>query len=312
MPYVALAPATREARRAASAARWTVVSAARPDLQRAIALQFQLIDVLAELSDTLEHRRPPRLSLLPRYVAAKLARGLPAFAGEPIPVPIELLAPGFHRLGEVLRAGGAGEAAEHICAVVRERRMDAGSLLSASIGRHQQAIRTAAQAHGLAPDLLWLMAELAVSPYAFLLQHNIVAPQPGGSRAEALERGLDAWAHGYCPVCGSWPALAEVIGQPRLLRCSFCAMAWSPPPEVCLYCEAKDAAPRRLTPDGERPSRYVEVCDACRSYLKALPVEALSPFPLVSIGDLETTDLDMMAIELGYTRPSLREFTQHR
>jgi hypothetical protein len=39
-------------------------------------------------------------------------------------------------------------------------------------------------------------------------------------------------------------------------------------------------------------------------------VPELSPFPLLSISDIETTDLDVAAMEHGYARPSLREFTK--
>ncbi len=42
--------------------------------------------------------------------------------------------------------------------------------------------------------------------------------------------------------------------------------------------------------------------------MKAVDVAELSPFPLVAIADLETMDLDMSAIERGYTRPPLKEF----
>src|SRR5436189_2313606 len=37
-------------------------------------------------------------------------------------------------------------------------------LLTASLARNQAAIRTGASHRGLAPDLVWLVAELAVSP----------------------------------------------------------------------------------------------------------------------------------------------------
>jgi hypothetical protein len=50
------------------------------------------------------------------------------------------------------------------------------------------------------------------------------------------------------------------------------------------------------------------VCGACSGYLKAIDVPGLSPFPLLSISDMETTDLDLAAMDHGYRRPALREF----
>ena len=56
--------------------------------------------------------------------------------------------------------------------------------------------------------------------------------------------------------------------------------------------------------------RLVEVCSGCGSYLKTVDVEKLSAFPLLSIGDLETMDLDVAAMEHGYARPAMKEFAK--
>ena len=61
-------------------------------------------------------------------------------------------------------------------------------------------------------------------------------------------------------------------------------------------------------PDDERPDRRLEACSACGAYLKTLDLPALSPFPTSAIGDLETTELDIAAMERGYRRPPLKEF----
>jgi FdhE protein len=317
MSYVALAPLTGEARLAAGAARWSAIADRRPDLAAAAAVQARLVVVLVELLDQLQASPLPRLTLPPRYAAAKLARGVPALAGEPIPIPASTLKPGLERLGAVLAEGGAGEVAERICVIVRDGRVDAASLILASLARNQLAIRAGAQAYGVAPDLLWLIAELCASPYAHLLQRSLLDPHardphaPGQNR-EPLARALAHWGAGYCPACGSWPALAEIVGERRVLRCSFCALAWAPTAARCLYCGEADGAPALVTPDPAEPARGLEVCERCRGYLKTLPLDEPSPFPLVSIGDLETADLDLLAVERGYARPALREFAHHR
>jgi hypothetical protein len=50
------------------------------------------------------------------------------------------------------------------------------------------------------------------------------------------------------------------------------------------------------------------VCGSCSGYLKTVDAFALSQFPLLSIGDLETMDRDMAAMEHGYNRPPLKGF----
>src|SRR5579864_4302975 len=179
MPFLALEPASRESRLAEAAARWDALLAARPDLEPAVALQRQLIGLVVDLAQTIEHRRLPRLSLPPKYLAAKLTRGVPILAGEPIPQPAAVMKPTLLALCKALEAGGAGEAAAHIHAALATGQMEAGSLLTASLSRDQRAIREGAVHRGLAPDLVWLVAELAVSPFAYHLQRMLLGPSPG-------------------------------------------------------------------------------------------------------------------------------------
>ncbi len=306
MPYVALAESSRESRVAAADRRWDAVLAIRPDLQPAVALQQELLKLISDLADAIERGRLPKLSLPPRYLAAKLDRGVPALAGEPIPVPVPLLKPGLLALCDALSRGGAGEVADHISTQISETRMDAGSLLAASLKRDQDAIRTGAQHRGLAPDLLWLVAELAVTPFAYLLQRALFASS--GSESPLLA-ALDSWSHGYCPLCGSWPALAEVAATHRILRCSFCALAWELRSYACVYCKEEGEAFVTAAPDVERKDRRIEICKSCGSYLKTVDVPELSPFPFLAIADLETIDLDMAAMEHGYKRPTVKNFS---
>jgi hypothetical protein len=90
------------------------------------------------------------------------------------------------------------------------------------------------------------------------------------------------------------PALAEVVGGHRTLRCSFCSGAWELSTYACIYCEESGEKFVTAAPDEERKDRRLEVCSTCGGYLKTdrSPAE-LSPFPLLSISDIETTDLDV-------------------
>jgi FdhE protein len=309
MTFVALEPATRESRLRAASLRWDALVEERPDLLPAIALQRQLIGLVVDLADTIERGRLPRLSLPPKYLAAKLARGVPALAGEPIPLPVAVLKPVLLRLCEELSEGGAGEAADRIRASIDETRMDAGSLLSASLARDQHSIRTGANHRGLAADLVWLVAELAVSPFAYALQRTLMTP---GEPDAALAVALKAWPHGYCPACGSWPAIAEVVESHRILRCSFCAFAWELATYACVYCGEDGEKFVTAAPNEDRIDRRLEACSGCGSYLKTVDIAALSPFPLVALADLETMDMDIAAMERGYSRPPLKEFAARR
>ncbi len=308
MSYVPLGPVAPEARALAAERRWAALVSTRAELQPAIALQRELLDLVAGLAETFDRGRLPRLSLPPKYMAAKILRGVPVLTGEPMPVPVPVLKPALIQFCDALERGGAGEAAAHIRIQLNETRMDPVSLLTASLKRDQNAIRTGATHRGLAPDLLWLIAELAVSPFVHALQRTLLGSAAQGS---ALRGALDQWSLGYCPFCSSWPALAEVVATHRVLRCSFCALAWELDRYACVYCRGDGERFVTAAPNEERKDRRLELCGTCSAYLKAIDVPELSPFPLLAISDLETMDLDMAAMERGYGRPALKYFT-HR
>jgi FdhE protein len=307
MPYVAIDWPSREALLALASARADRAMTDRPDLASSIALQRRLLSIVIDLGHLIDSGRLPRLSLPPRYLAAKLARGVPALAGEPIPLPVRAIEPSLVRLCDELAAGGAGEPAARIKGAIESGALDAGSLLTASLSREQAIIRTGAEHRGLAPDLTWLVAELAVGPVAHALQRTLLqAP------AEPLAAALAAWDRGYCPACGSWPALAEVVEGHRVLRCSFCAAGWELRTYACVYCGEGGQAFVTAAPNQEHKDRRVELCAACGAYLKAVEAPSLSPYPLLTIADLETMDLDVAAVEHHYGRPPMRAFAARR
>ena len=309
MPYVPLTQALPAATREAAEVRWHALATQQPDLRPAIGLQRQIVGRLLGLNDSLRLTGHLRLSLPAGYLAAKLHRHIPALTGERIPIPVQTLGSALAAFCEDLAQGGAGEPATHLRSVLLEGRIDPGSILAASLGRHQQAIRAGATAHSLSPDLLWLVAELAVSPFAHSLQQQYL-----GSTTDArLKDALDTWTHGYCPSCGSWPALGEALADGRrALRCSFCALAWTPRSEGCLYCGTAGATFVSFVPDDARPGQRVEACGSCRGYLKTIVVDEWSPFPLLAIGDLETATIDAEMMARGFTRPALLDFTSHK
>ena len=307
MPYLPVAHPPQSEVLASAERRWRALIDANPDLQAAVDLQRSLLTHVIELARTIEGGRLPRLSLPAKYLAAKLSRGVPALSGEPIPLPAGLLKPALVRFCAELAAGGAGDVASHIGAAIESGRIDAGSLLTASLARDQEAIRTGATHMGLAPDLAWLVAELAVGPVAHTLQRTLFAPRSGES-AGPLGEALGAWNHGYCPACGSWPALAEVVDGHRLLRCAFCAATWERTMYACVYCDEQGEAFVTAAPDEARTDRRTELCSSCGAYLKTIDTTELSPFPLVAIADMETMDLDVAAMDHHYGRPGLKEF----
>ena len=234
-------------------ARWEQLLTEHPDLAPAIALQRALVTRLIKLETVLERDGLPQLSLAPADISGKLARGAPVLRGEDISIPLALLGPLIVEFCDHLARGGAGEVALHIRETLASGRIDTGSLLRASLARNQHAIRTKATHLGLAPDLLWLVAEMCVGPLAHALQRRLLTGDSDHGADRDVGEALAAWDRGYCPACGSWPALAEVCQGDRALRCSFCGATWQLRTYRCTYCS--EAAERFVTtaPDLERP-----------------------------------------------------------
>ena len=307
MPYAALPPVIRATRLALADARWGAMLAGRPDLAPAVALQRKLIGRVVDLTDSFEGGRLPRLSLPHRYLTTKLRSGIPALTGEPIQLPVGTLAPAVIDLSRALAEGGGGAATEDILRAMEEGRLDVGALLVLTLRREQGALRAFATKAGLGHDLLWLVLDLAVSPFAHALAEALFGALPGES---PLRQALDEWTRGYCPLCGSWPTLVEDLHGTRRLRCSFCATAWDVEGRACLFCGDSGEKLATLTPDPSRPRRTVDLCGTCHGYSKTVETGESLPFPLVALADLESMDLDMIAMQHGCARPATRQFSK--
>ena len=278
--------------------RWAAIAAAQPDLAPAIAVQRPMVVRTIRAVDRLR-LEPPALRLTPQRLAEKLAAGEPFLRGEAAALPAALLGPLVLEACDDLAAGGAGDVARRVRGCLDTGRVDLASLLAASFDRDQHAIRVKALHEGIAPDVLWLAAELATGPAAHVAVGTLPGAGPGDGLAEALER----WPHGHCPACGSWPAFAESVGGTGRLRCSFCGLGWPGRADRCTYCRAADPAPTWLTaaPGAGRAA----ACTTCGGYLKWLEPPAATAFELLAVEDLASAAVDALAAGRGFGRPPL-------
>jgi FdhE protein len=72
-----------------------------------------------------------------------------------------------------------------------------------------------------------------------------------------------------------------------------------------VYChEREHERLGSLVPQDTGETLKVETCASCRGYLKSLAtLQAIPPFELL-LRDLETIELDLVAVERGYGRPA--------
>jgi FdhE protein len=274
---------------------------------RAIELNRRLLSRQVCLADDESFDVSPPLIPSGRAAAARLAAGRPAVTP---PLPHMLHLPTARIQGELtgflgdLATGGAAEAARKIERALASGAVDVAVLAAASIGRDQPAVRSIASSRGFNLQVLWLAADLATAPLVHRAQQRAFVDEA----SDALRDALDRWNDGRCPACGSWPVLAEFFYGERLNRCAFCAATWRLSTDRCTYCGEAGADFRTIVPDTRQTGRRLELCRRCGGYLKTLDVEQPTPFPLLAIEDLATSDLDQAAMHHGFRRVPMREF----
>jgi FdhE protein len=116
----------------------------------------------------------------------------------------------------------------------------------------------------------------------------------------------ESWIEGYCPVCGAWPAFAEIRGieRSRYLRCGRCGGGWQAQCLSCPYCGMTDHEELvSLVPEKNGSNAVIDACKRCLGYVKTFTTLQGSPPAKVMVDDLASVDLDIAALEQGYRRP---------
>lgn len=117
----------------------------------------------------------------------------------------------------------------------------------------------------------------------------------------------ESWVEGYCSLCGSWPAFAEVRGieRNRYYRCGRCGGAWHARPLQCPYCAMHDHDELiSLVPEKTGAQAHVDACTRCRGYVKVFTTLQGCEPGAVMLEDLASVALDIAAMGQGYSRPA--------
>jgi FdhE protein len=217
---------------------------------------------------------------------------LPLLHGRTLSVEAGRVQQLVHRLAATAASGNATGAVS--LRGYRPSSDDAMRLLAAAVRQDVAEIAARADAAGIHRGALTSIAQLTALP---LLQAC------GQLLAERLP---SFWPHGYCPICAAWPILAERRGldRTRRLRCGRCGGEWQVQWLSCIYCgEREHEHLGSLVPEERGERLNVETCSTCRGYLKSVAtLQGIPPFELL-LQDLETVELDLVALDRGYGRP---------
>jgi FdhE protein len=171
--------------------------------------------------------------------------------------------------------------------------LDIQTLFQASLCQDGKKLETIASGIGVDPGAFRAVAELIPIPFL----------QACGRRWVVSTAAR--WTEGYCPICGAWPAFAEVRGieRSRYLRCARCGGEWQFHPLHCPYCGTTDHNElTALVPESGGSTRTVEACRRCLGYIKSFTMLQGTPGNEIILKDLESVDLDVAAVEQRYKR----------
>ena len=223
--------------------------------------------------------------------AAPSGEGVPQLADAAIAVDLRRAAAWMRRLAD--RAATENGPA----ATLRARPLSDGpllALLGASMAEDRVRLDALGRELEAEPGALAAVAALAVMPLLHACRRALAEQVPAD------------WTHGYCPVCGAWPTLAEARGVERSRHhgCARCGASWFAGWLRCPYCGTSDHQ-RVGALVGEEPGARdrVETCEVCRGYVKTLTVLLPIEADRIALADLDSLDLDLAALLHGYRRP---------
>lgn len=217
---------------------------------------------------------------------------VPLLAAAKLSLPASLLRP---MLAHLIRAASqSGSQAMATLSALVDRQVDMPTLFTAALGQDREALEKLATA--LSVDAGAFQAIAGLIPLPFLQACN-----------RAWEDSLAPGRTGsYCPICGSWPAFAEVRGieRNRYLRCGRCGAGWQAHGLSCPYCGMTDHNELlSLVPENSALNAVIDACKRCLGYLKTFTKLQGSKPANVILDDLASVELDIAAAEQGYKRP---------
>jgi FdhE protein len=112
------------------------------------------------------------------------------------------------------------------------------------------------------------------------------------------------WLQGYCPVCGSLPALLCLHHQgERRAYCSWCGTTWDLHRLQCPYCDNRLHDSLGYLYAEQEPQYRVQYCRLCKMYFKLIDLRELAHDPYFPLEEWITMHLDFLAQREGLQQP---------
>lgn len=112
------------------------------------------------------------------------------------------------------------------------------------------------------------------------------------------------WVKGYCPVCGSLPALLFLRGEgERRGYCSWCGSEWDLYRLQCPVCDNRLHESLGYLYTEAEPLYHVHYCQLCKTYFKQIDLREKLDGAFFPLEEWTTLHLDLLARQAGWQQP---------
>lgn len=276
-------------------------------MRKAISLSRSLKPAYQELYDFLEKlftaqlRAKPRCTLPPISMDADHMRHLWS-SGRPLlrrwEFPLDI-----HTAEDVLRAIAEGVPPHN------QELSGACSALSHALAQNpsaKDAVWESFLHHEWNPWEEWVETAGVDLPSLLYVARSCLRPSVERTAEELLKKASpdDIWKQGYCPVCGSLPALIslEREGQ-RRAHCSWCGTVWRLARFQCPFCGNRRHDALGYLYAEEEPRYRIDYCVECHHYFKTIDAREMLYPPWIPLEEWTTLHLDLVAQKAQWKTP---------
>jgi FdhE protein len=253
-----------------------------------------LFVIQAQVKDAIDVRSP---ELSPDLVKSKWAEGAPLLRRWEFPLDLKAAALVLAQVKDVIPESNDAFRKTH------------AALIEAFV-RHpeeEQAIWRSFMEHEWEPWEEWINTEELDTASLLFLARSCLRPSLEWVAEDLLKRYPlpPTWLKGYCPICGSLPALLFLQGEgERRAYCSWCGTTWGLHRLQCPCCDNRyHESLGYFQVEGE-PHYRVPYCRLCKSYFKQIDTRERLDFPYLPLEEWTTLHLDLLAQQEGWQLPA--------
>jgi FdhE protein len=272
------------------------------DIERKTVLPAAMLDLVAATARAQLAARAIEPVSIPETTLEDVERnlrGAPMLPREAFPVELTRAAALFEELSRLVAANQAhlAEALAGIHAALAAGELRLETAFSRYMAGDDAFFVVFGERSPSAPRLLNFLVQAALAPQLAAVAEAVYAHFPA-------ER---TWNFGHCPVCGSLPFMARLLGTAgaRHLSCSYCQLEYRAKRLLCPYCGEEDHTKLEVFTSADEPGYAVHVCLRCKTYIKTVDFREFDRPSIHVLDDLESLTLDLAARGQGYARPVL-------